>query len=115
MRFRPAMRKGRAMQTTLNELAQKWDLVSPVPPGAAASTRPVAARQPSLTGARVAFLDNSKDNAALLLRTYAEILDRDFSLGGTSFISKPLHTRVADEAQIQAAARGDCAVVAIGD
>lgn len=103
------------MDASLNELIRLLDLVPPTPADAAASTRPTADRPASLEGATVALLDNSKDNAALLLGACAELLEESFGIGSTSFFSKPLHTRIADESQLQAAAQSDCAVVAIGD
>jgi hypothetical protein len=78
-------------------------------------TRQVARRVPTLAGAKGAYLDNSKDNAATLLREVARLLQSDYGTGQPTFFSKPLHTRVASESQIEEAARLDYAVIAIGD
>jgi hypothetical protein len=103
------------LDTTLDKLIKDWDLVMPAPRGLASVTRPVARRLSSLTNARGAFLDNSKDNAATLLQELGKLLHAEFGTAEPTFFSKPLHTRIAPESQIGEAARMEFAVIAIGD
>jgi hypothetical protein len=103
------------METEIDRLTRKWDLVLPAPRGLAWVTRPTAPRLTTLANARGAFLDNSKDNAATLLQSIARLLQTNFRAAGPTFYSKPLHTRIAPEFQVADASRLDFAVVAIGD
>jgi hypothetical protein len=99
----------------LHRLISEWDLVVPVPRGSAPVSRPPAPRLATLAGAAGAFLDNSKDNAAALLAEVGRLLQTEYKAAPPRFFSKPLHTRVALESQIEEAARLEYAVIAIGD
>lgn len=103
------------MAAEIDRLTEQWDLVAPVPPNSLARRRPVAAPLTRLSGARGAFVENSKENALLLLQEIGRLMREEFSLADATFLSKPLHTRVAPERVIEEAARNDFALVAIGD
>ena len=103
------------MGPEIDRLIARWDLVPPVPRSAPEAGRRPAPRLETLDGAAGAFFDNSKDNAAGLLQEVARLLQEEHRAAAPTFLSKPLHTRVADPSQIDEAARRDYGVVAIGD
>ena len=103
------------MDTELKQLIDDWGLVVPAPRGMNWVSRPIAPRLATLANAKGAFLNNSKDNAATLLREMGRLLQTEFGTAEPTFFSKPLHTRIAPESQIEEAVWLDYAVIAIGD
>lgn len=86
------------------------------------TTEPVTApfggapRLPTLAGARLGLIDDSKRNADVLLEELAETLRTRYEIAGVKWHRKPSASRPADPSAIRDLAR-DCAavVIAIGD
>ncbi len=75
-----------------------------------------APRLPTLAGARLGIIDDSKRNADVLLEELAETLRTRYEIADVKWHRKPSASRPADPSAIRDLAR-DCAavVIAIGD
>ena len=85
-------------------------------------TEPVTApfdgadRLPTMAGARLGIIDDSKRNADVLLEELAEVLRTRYEISGVQWHRKPSASRPADPAAIAALATDcDAVVIAIGD
>ena len=75
-----------------------------------------APRLPTLAGARLGIIDDSKRNADVLLEELAETLRTRYEIAGVQWHRKPSASRPADPAAIAALATDcDAVVIAIGD
>ena len=75
-----------------------------------------APRLPTLAGARLGIIDDSKRNADVLLEELAETLRTRYEIAGVQWHRKPSASRPADPAAIAALAKDcDAVVIAIGD
>ena len=93
----------------------EYTLVNPI-------TEPVTApfagapRLPTLAGARLGLIDDSKRNADGLLAELSEILRTRYEIAGVQWHRKPSASRPADPAALAALAQDcDAVVIAIGD
>lgn len=81
-----------------------------------ADARAAAVRAASLTGKRLAILDNTKWNAGKLLRNIQEGLSRDTGLAAINYYRKHSFSMNAAPALIEEiAANNDLVITAIGD
>ncbi len=75
-----------------------------------------APRLPTMAGANVGIIDDSKRNADVLLQELAEVLRTRYEIGDVKWHRKPSASRPADSAAIAALATDcDAVVIAIGD
>ena len=75
-----------------------------------------APRLPTMAGAKVGIIDDSKRNADVLLEELAEVLRTRYEISDVQWHRKPSASRPADPAAIAAlAADCDAVVIAIGD
>ncbi len=75
-----------------------------------------APRLPTLAGARLGLIDDSKRNADVLLKELAETLRTRYEIAEVKWHRKPSASRPADPAAIRELARDcDAVVIAIGD
>lgn len=86
------------------------------------TTEPVVApfdgapRLPTLAGARLGLIDDSKRNADGLLEELSETLRTRYEIAGVAWHRKPSASRPADPAAIAALVKDcDAVVIAIGD
>ena len=86
------------------------------------TTEPVVApfagapRLPTLAGARLGLIDDSKRNADGLLAELSKILRTRYEIAGVQWHRKPSASRPADPAALAALAQDcDAVVIAIGD
>ncbi len=75
-----------------------------------------APRLPTLAGARVGLIDDSKRNADVLLEELAEVLRTRYEIAEVRWHRKPSASKPADPAAIrELAASCDSVIVAVGD
>lgn len=75
-----------------------------------------APRRPTMAGAKVGIIDDSKRNADVLLEELAEVLRTRYEISDVQWHRKPSASRPADPAAIAALATDcDAVVIAIGD
>ena len=75
-----------------------------------------APRLPTLAGARLGLIDDSKRNADALLEELSAILRTRYEIAGVQWHRKPSASRPADPAAIAALVKDcDAVVIAIGD
>lgn len=75
-----------------------------------------APRLPTLAGARLGLIDDSKRNADGLLEELSEILRTRYEIAGVRWHRKPSASRPADPAALAALVKYcDAVVIAIGD
>ena len=80
--------------------------------------RPLTARPacPTLAGARVGLIDDSKRNADVLLEELAETLRNRYEIREVRWLRKPSASRPADPQELQElVANVDTVIIAIGD
>lgn len=97
----------------LDALVARLGLVDPTDPTMRQSRR--APRLGTLAGARIGLLDNRKPNAALLLSELGALLSERFGLAATEPRSKFIYSRPAAPEIVEALARCDAVITAIGD
>ena len=75
-----------------------------------------APRLPSLAGARLGIIDDSKKNADVLLEELVELLRTRYEISDVKWHRKPSASKPADPAAIRELAEScDAVIVAVGD
>ena len=98
----------------LDELVARLNLVDPTASGGVKG-KTVAPRLPSLSGARIAFLENRKPNARELLQEIAQLLSERAGVAAAEVQSKFIYSRPAAADIVDTLAGYDGLVTAIGD
>lgn len=91
-------------------------LLSPVAPAAVQEVG-VVGRLADLSGRRLAFLDNKKSNADVLLHRLAENLSAEYRLSAAQHYRKPLTSARPFPPEVMAEIRASCdgVIAALGD
>lgn len=97
-------------------MAEREALLDPTGDDTAAAETGAAPRLRSLRGKRLALVDNTKPNAALLLEMVADDLRRHHGIASAEVYTKGYFGTPVEESQIQRIlANSDFAVAGIGD
>ena len=93
----------------------EYQLINPTTEAITASFNG-APRLLTISGAKVGIIDDSKQNADVLLEELAEVLKNKYEISGIQWHRKPSASRPADPEQLkQLTDSCDAVVVAIGD
>ncbi len=93
----------------------QYQLVNPTTEAAVAEFDG-APRLPSLAGSRLGIIDDSKQNADVLLEELAEVLQTRYEIAEVRWHRKPSASRPADPTALKdLAANCDSVIIAVGD
>ncbi len=75
-----------------------------------------APRLPSIAGANIGLIDDSKRNADVLLEEIANVLMEKYEVNSISWLKKPSASKPADPGELESLAKSsDAIIIAIGD
>ena len=75
-----------------------------------------APRIPTIAGANIGLIDDSKRNADVLLEEIAAVLTEKYEVNSISWLKKPSASKPADPAELEELAKAtDAIIIAIGD
>ncbi len=98
----------------IDDAIRTFQLIPPVDPSLAES-RDLAARPTSLSGLRMALLDNRKGNANILLTEIGHRMSQQYGLSETRLFTKPIFSRPSPHDLLRRVGEYDIVATAIGD